>query len=157
MAYRPKQLDKGRYRRSSSSDFLFKSSDIVVKNVVKFLTVFESCQIVIRNFLRKKKSKFCKTIDWWNNFASEPQLAWIVKLWVFVITISQLLKITISHDRNRNLQLFLQMFCLLLLQIFRFFSLWNILLGRCVYDNNVAKLIIITDQSFNDFLFMDWL
>ena len=62
MAYRPKQLDKGRYRRSSSSDFLFKSSDIVVKNVVKFLTVFESCQIVIRNFLRKKNRNFARQL-----------------------------------------------------------------------------------------------
>jgi len=49
MAYRPKQLDKGRYRRSSSSDLLFKSSDIVVKIVMKFLIVFENCEIVIRN------------------------------------------------------------------------------------------------------------
>ena len=127
MAYRPKQLDKGRYRRSSSSDLLFKSSDIVVKIVMKFLTVFEGCEIVIRNAWKTKffwlhffkKSKFCKTTEWWNSFAREPQLAWILKLWVLAIIISQLLRITISSDCKGNLQLFLQMFCLL--QIFRFF------------------------------------
>ena len=91
MAYRPKRLDKGRCRRSSSSDLLFKSSDRVVQNCDEIFNGFwklwncDWCKFSLKQVYQN----IYKTTEWWNNFSimNKLQLSCILKLWFFAITI----------------------------------------------------------------------